>query len=217
MKQYYYDLIVIGAGAAGMASAVAAAQKGVKSILIVDRNQDLGGILQQCIHDGFGIHLLNKSLTGPEYAEYWKHKIKSFPITVLINASVLEIDYKNKPFKLQILNCNEGKRQYIADAIILATGCFEKTVGHMKIPGSRPAGIYTAGTVQYMLNIKNMSPGKTTVILGSGDIGLIMARRLTLEGIKVKLILGEKASGLARNHVQCVQDFNIPIYFNDKL
>lgn len=212
-KSYHYDLIIIGAGAAGMAAAVAASEKGLKRILLVDRNKNLGGILQQCIHDGFGLHILKRSLTGPEYANYWREKIISQNINLSLGTTIISIDYDKKPFVLSYLNEKDGYSTYLADSLILATGCIEKTLGQMRIPGSRPAGVYTAGTVQYMMNICNFLPGKTAVILGSGDIGLIMARRLTLEGVEVKLILGQKASGLARNYVQCVQDFDIPIIF----
>lgn len=209
----HYKLAIVGAGAAGMAAAVAAAEKGLSDIIILDRNRNPGGILRQCIHDGFGMYLLGESKTGPEYAEYWGNKIISNNIKTSMETEVLDIDYSRKPYKLTFLNRKEGQGVLTADSIILATGCYEKTLGQMRIPGSRPAGIYTAGSSQYMVNIQNLKPGKSVVILGSGDIGLIMARRLTLEGIKIKMILGVKASGLARNYIQCVQDFNLPIRF----
>lgn len=212
LLQNHYQLVVIGGGPAGLAAAYGAAKSGVKHILLLDRNERLGGVLPQCIHDGFGIHLCENSLTGPEYAEIWQNKINDCNIEYLTSADVLNIDY-NKPFKVECLHSTFGKKQFVADSIILAVGCRERTLGQMRIPGSRPAGIYTAGAAQYMMNVLNYLPGKSVVILGSGDIGLIMARRLTLEGITVKLILGEKASGLVRNHVQCVQDFDLPILF----
>ncbi|SHJ54613.1 FAD-dependent oxidoreductase [Parasporobacterium paucivorans] len=209
----HYELVIVGAGAAGMAAAVSAGKKGIKKILIVDRNEHSGGILRQCIHDGFGLHLLQVSMTGPEYAEYWQAKMGGCGAEISLSTTILDIDYEKKPYRLTFLNEEYGYGVCEADAIILACGCRERTLGQMRIPGSRPAGVYTAGTAQYMMNVRNLLPGRTAVILGSGDIGLIMARRFTLEGIKVRLILGEAASGLARNHIQCVKDFGIPIRF----
>jgi CxxC motif-containing protein/NADPH-dependent 2,4-dienoyl-CoA reductase/sulfur reductase-like enzyme len=208
----HYQLVVVGGGPAGLAAAYGAAESGVKKILILDRNSRPGGVLPQCVHDGFGLHLYGKSLTGPEYAEVWQKKISEYDIDFLTSADVLHIDYI-KPFRVDCLHSSFGKGSFFCDSLVLATGCRERTLGQMKIPGSRPAGIYTAGTAQYMMNVQNYLPGKSAVILGSGDIGLIMARRLTLEGVNVKLILGEKASGLLRNHVQCVHDFGLPVLF----
>ncbi len=209
----HFELIVIGAGPAGMAAAWSAGEAGVQKILVVDRNAHPGGILPQCIHDGFGLYLHEKSVSGPEYAEIWREKLSQQAIDIVSSTTITLIDYNQRPFVLSYTSKHWGAGTFTADAIVLATGCREKTLGQMKIPGSRPAGIYTAGAAQYMMNMQNYLPGKSAVILGSGDIGLIMARRLTLEGVQVKLILGEKASGLARNYVQCVADFQLPIRF----
>jgi CxxC motif-containing protein/NADPH-dependent 2,4-dienoyl-CoA reductase/sulfur reductase-like enzyme len=208
----HYELVVIGAGPAGMAAASAAHACGLKSILVLDRNDYVGGILPQCIHDGFGLYLYKKSFTGPEYAALWKEKLFKKGIEVHTSATVLKVEY-NKQLTLFYLGKELGSGIVTADSIVFAMGCRERSLGQMRIPGSRPAGIYTAGTAQYMMNIQNYLPGKSVVILGSGDIGLIMARRMTLEGANIKLILGERASGLVRNHVQCVKDFDIPVLY----
>lgn len=208
----HYDIVIIGAGPAGMAAAYGAYRAGERSILVVDRNNQAGGILPQCLHDGFGIYLMKKSLSGPEYAAIWRKKIAECGIVVHTNTTVLSIDYKT-PFILSCISSVYGCKDISADSIIFATGCRERSLGAMRIPGSRPSGIYTAGTAQYMMNMQNYKPGKNIVILGSGDIGLIMARRFTLEGSKVKLVLGERSSGLLRNHVQCIRDYDIPIVF----
>ena len=209
----HYDCAIIGAGAAGMAAALSAYQGGLEKIVLLDRDRAVGGILRQCIHDGFGMLYLNKSLTGPEYAGYFKGQLEKSPVKVKTGASVLSLSRDCGFFSVKYLSETEGPAQLTADTVILAMGCRERTLGQLRIPGNRPTGIYTAGTAQYMMNIQNLLPGKTAVILGSGDIGLIMARRLTLEGAKVKLVLGEKATGLARNHLQCVRDFGLPIRF----
>ena len=209
----HFDLIVIGAGPGGMAAAAGAYDRGLKKILVADRNSYPGGILPQCIHEGFGRNQAGRPLTGPECAAFWKRNLDQRGVPVLPSTTILEIGYGSRPYRLRYLSERIGAGTFTADGVILAMGCRERTLGQMRIPGSRPAGIYTAGTAQYMMNRQNLLPGKRAVILGSGDIGLIMARRLILEGLTVRLILGEKASGLARNHIQCVQDFGIPIRF----
>lgn len=212
----HYDVIVIGGGPAGMAAAVSAKEYGLDKIMLLDRNHSLGGILPQCVHDGFGLYLYQQLLTGPEYALMWADRTVQAEIAVQTGSTVLKVNYQ-KPFAVKYLNAQTGPQLITADSIIFAMGCRERPLGKMRVPGSRPAGIYTAGSAQYMMNVQNILPGKRVVILGSGDIGLIMARRLTLEGVVVKLILGQKASGLLRNHIQCVQDFNLPILFEHTL
>ncbi|WP_051280803.1 FAD-dependent oxidoreductase [Anaerovorax odorimutans] len=216
----HYDLVVIGAGPGGMAAAVSAKLCGIKNILIIERHNYLGGILPQCIHDGFGLYLYKKSLTGPEYAEKWADDLKALDIDIYLTTTALKIfeikedtDSVKKKWGISYINNIDGINQVSAKAVIISTGCREKTLAQLHIPGSRPSGIYTAGSAQYMMNIQNYLPGKSAVILGSGDIGLIMARRMTLEGINVKLILGQNSTGLVRNHVQCVEDFNIPMQY----
>lgn len=206
------DLLVIGAGSAGMAAAVAAHKEGIARILLVERTSRPGGVLPQCIHDGFGLMEFGSSLTGPEYAARWEEALRQEDITLWLDATVLEIT-GSSPFRVRLADPVRGLSTITAKSIILATGCRERALGQLRVPGSRPAGIYTAGAAQYMMNQQNYLPGRSAVILGSGDIGLIMARRLTLEGIRVKLILGEKASGLIRNYIQCIRDFDLPIRF----
>ena len=210
MSKIDYDVLVIGGGPAGMASAMAAKEHGVNRLLLVDRNPFLGGILPQCIHDGFGLTAFGKMMTGPEYAAVWQEKLEAAGIPFWLQTTTLQISGEG-PFEVVVSGAEHGLRQLVCRSIVLAAGCRERTSGQLKVPGSRPAGIFTAGAAQYMMNRQNYLPGKSVVILGLGDVGLIMARRLTLEGAKVKLILGQQAGGLLRNYIQCVRDFQIPL------
>lgn len=209
-KMNNIDLIIIGAGPAGMAAALAAYEKGIKDILILERNGFLGGILGQCIHNGFGLHKFKKELTGPEYSALYEEKIKKYNIDYKLNTMVIDL---SKDKKVTYINQEEGIVQLQAKAVILAMGCRERSRGALNICGYRPSGIYTAGTAQKFVNIKGYLPGKEVVILGSGDIGLIMARRMTLEGAKVKCVceIMHYSGGLNRNIVQCLNDFDIPL------
>jgi len=199
-----------------MAAALAASQKGAE-VIIIDRNKYLGGILNQCIHDGFGLLRFNRSLTGPEYADIFVRDIaEDKHITAKTDAIVTALNSKENGEKVICCVSREGLCFITALAVVLATGCRERTRGAVGIPGTRPAGIYTAGVVQQLINIDNIKPGRRAVILGSGDVGLIMARRLTLSGIEVVCVL-EKLShcgGLPRNRCQCLDDYGIPLYFN---
>ncbi len=203
------EVIIIGGGAAGLAAAVACQQKGIEDILIIERGDYLGGILSQCIHDGFGLERFNTSLTGPEYAQRYINQVVDKKIPFLLNSMVVNLT----PQKEVIVVNNNGLTHYRARVIILAMGCRERTRGAIGIPGARPSGIYTAGVAQELINLKDYMVGEKIVVLGSGDIGLIMARRLTLEGAEV-ITVAEKlpySSGLPRNINQCLYDFDIPL------
>ena len=212
MNESNYNLVVIGGGPAGLAAASEAAKQKLDKILIIERESALGGILKQCIHNGFGLQIFKEELTGPEYAALWIEKVKQLPIDIMLNTTVLSID-QNK--ELIVVN-NEGITKIKTQNILFAMGCRERTRGAIMTPGYRPAGIFTAGNAQKLVNIDGYLPGNKVVIVGSGDIGLIMARRMTLEGSKVALVseIMPYSTGLARNIAQCVNDFDIPLRFN---
>lgn len=213
MKQVECDVAVIGAGPAGLAAALAAKGEGASRVLVIERDHKLGGILQQCIHSGFGLKYFNEELTGPEYMDRFIERARSAGIDILCDTMVLSV---NADKVLLCTNSRDGLVRIKAGAVCLAMGCRERTRGAIRIPGSRPAGIYTAGSAQRLINMQGRMIGKKIVILGSGDIGMIMARRLTLEGAKVEAVVEilPYVSGLTRNKVQCLDDFGIPLHLS---
>lgn len=210
METLTCDVAVIGGGPGGLAAAVAARERGAERVLVIERAEELGGILQQCIHNGFGLEALGRDLPGPAYAQHFVNRAHETGVQTLLDTMVLEITPQRR---IYATNSRQGVIELCAGAVVFGMGCRERTRGALAIPGTRPAGVFTAGTAQRLVNIEGYMPGRRFVILGSGDIGMIMARRLTLEGARVERVLEimPYLSGLKRNWVQCLQDFHIPL------
>ena len=212
MREARAELIVIGGGPAGMAAAISASNEGLREVVVIERHSELGGILRQCVHNGFGLHYFEAEMTGPEYAERLREELADHAgIQVKLDTIVTDLTADRR---VVTMDSREGITCWQAGAVIMAMGCRERPRGAINLPGTRPAGIFTAGTVQNLINLQGLLPGRSAVIVGSGDIGLIMARRLTLEGVKVEAVveLMPYPGGLTRNLVQCLEDFGIPLY-----
>jgi thioredoxin reductase len=213
MNQKMSDLIVIGSGPAGLAAAIKAKESGIDTVIVMERGERLGGLLHQCIHNGFGLHYFGKDLTGPEFIHYFIKKALDLNVEIKLNTMVTSLSHEDGIQRVIAQNSREGVIEYTSKAVILSMGCREKTRGALHIPGTRPAGILTAGTAQRFINLDGFMPGNEVLILGSGDIGMIMARRMTLEGAHVKAVVEilPYCGGLARNEIQCLRDFDIPL------